>query len=214
MDHFFQKKSGWKDYLMLKSVNPVVRILTLTDFLVLSGFGLFGPIFAIFVSDSIRGGSVEVVGIAEALYLLTKGLLQIPIASVIDKIKGERDDFWALFIGTLVYSFIPIMYILIRTPMQLYLVQIVYGAASALTLPSWYALFTRHVDKNHEGIEWGVYRTFTDFGGAVSASIGGLLAYRYGFARLFILVSIISIIGTIFLAGVYNKLRRGRVTGK
>ncbi len=202
------RRDGWKDYLTLRSVNPIIRILIISDFLVLTAFGLFGPIFAIFINNSISGATIEMVGIAEAIFLFSKGALQIPVARYIDKRKGERDDFMALFLGSIVYSLIPLLYILIDTPMQLYAVQAIYGIATAFTLPSWYALFTRHVDKNHEGIEWGIYRTYTEFGSALAASVGGFLAFRYGFDNLFVVVSILSMIGVLFLAGIYKHTKK------
>lgn len=204
----FSHRDTWKSYLALRSVNPVIRILIISDFLVLSAFGLFGPIFAVFINENIVGGTIEVIGIAEALFLLSKGALQIPIASYIDKKRGERDDFVALMIGSVIYSLIPILYLLISQPWHLFLVQIVYGVATAFTLPSWYALFTRHVDKNHEGIEWGIYRTYTEFGGALAASVGGFLAYHYGFDNLFIVVTVISMVGVLFLSSMYKLLKK------
>lgn len=194
-----KKNNSWKNYFILSSINPVIRILTISDFIILSGFGLIGPIFAVFIIDNIPGGSVEVVGIAEMIYLLTRSSLQVPIALIIDRIKGERDDFWILFIGSMLYAIIILLYIFVRTPFQLYAVQFFYGLAGAFTLPTWYALFTRHVDKKHEGVEWGIYRTLTDIGGAGAAAIGGFLAYHYGFTNLFIFVSALSLLGGFFL---------------
>ncbi|HMB66165.1 MAG TPA: MFS transporter, partial [Patescibacteria group bacterium] len=68
------------------------------------------------------------------------------------------------------------------------------------------AIFTRHIDKEHEGVEWGVYRTMIDFGCAVAASLGGLLAYRFGFEPLFIVISIVSFMGALFLLLIYNEM--------
>ncbi len=201
-------KSTGKGYFRLKQINPVIKYLTLSDIMVISGFGLVAPIFAVFITDSIAGGSLEVVGIATAIYLIAKSLGQIPTATIIDRIKGEIDDFWTLFIGTMLYSLVPIAYIFISTPTQLYIVQFIYGLATAITLPSWYALFTRHIDKQHEGVEWGVYQTMVDIGSAATASIGGFIAVKFGFNNLFILVSIISLIGGMFILLVKKTLEK------
>lgn len=91
--------------------------------------------------------------------------------------------------------------------MQLYFVQFLYGLTSALTLPGWYAIFTRHIDKRHEGMEWGVYTTFVDLGGAAAAGIGGFLASNFGFNNLFIIASVVSFIGALFLLGAYGNLK-------
>jgi len=104
-----QKGEIKKDYFTLKKINPVIRFLTISDVLIIGGFGLVAPIFAIFITKSIEGGTVEVAGIAAAIYLLAKSLGQIPVAVIIDKIKGEKDDFWAVLIGSIIFSIIPIL---------------------------------------------------------------------------------------------------------
>ena len=194
-------------YFSIKKINIVIRFLTLSDILVISGFGMVLPIFAVYITQTIDGGTVEVVGIAMAIYLLTKSLGQIPIATIVDRIKGERDDFWIMFTGSVFFSVIPLMYIFVKTPLALYLVQFIYGFAAAMTVPTWYAIFTRHVDKNHEGVEWGVYQTFVDLGSAAAATIGGFIAYRFGFTLLFILVSLLIFSGSMFLLGVYRNVK-------
>jgi len=83
-----------------------------------------------------------------------------------------------------------------------------------VTLPAWMAIFTRHIDKEHEGVEWGVYRTLVDLGAAGAASLGGFLAYRLGFMPLFILVSIISLIGSLFLVFIYKDMKVGKILSK
>lgn len=205
------KKESWKDYFILKKINSVIRILTISDILMLSGFGLIAPIFAVFITDTINGGTLEVVGIAAAVYLLTKSLGQIPVAGIVDMIKGEKDDFWAMLIGSIMFSAIPLFYLIVETPLQLYFVQFIYGLAAAMTYPAWMAIFTRHVDRNHEGVEWGVYQTLVDLGTAAAAIVGGFLAFRFGFTYLFILVSIISLIGSLFLVGIYKKMKTGYI---
>lgn len=197
----------FKNAILLKSVNVVVRLLIVSDILmIMSRWGLIAPIFAIYITKHIDGGNLEVVGIATTIYLLSKSLLQIPASAVLDRIKGERDDFLAIVIGSLVMTIIPIFYVFIDSPWQLYAVQFVYGLAAAFAFPSWMAIFTRHIDKEREGMEWGMYFTFTDLSTAVAAALGGVVAYRYGFNSLFVVAGIISFLGIIVLFGVKGSL--------
>lgn len=208
-----EKRSGISktiNYLTMKEVNPVVRFLTLSDIMIFSGTGLVSPIFAIFITESIPGGSIEAAGIATAVYAITKSVFQIPVANIIDRIKGEKDDFLFMVIGTLVSSLIPISYIFVNSVFQLYLVQFFYGIIIATTFPTWLALFTRHIDKDKEGTEWAIYQTLTDFSWAVFASLGGFMAARYGFDKLFILVAIINILGGLSLISVHHYLYKAR----
>jgi MFS family permease len=82
---------------------------------------------------------------------------------------------------------------------------------SAATLPTWLAIFTRHIDKEKEGYEWGIYQTAAGLSSAACASLGGFLAAEYGFNALFITVSVLSFAGAVFLSGIYRHMRMGGV---
>ena len=188
----------FREYLLL-DMNMVIRMLILSDIVWNSAVGLLGPIFAIFIVGFVEGATVAVAGVAASIYLVVKSVAQIPAASIIDRIRGEKDDFWILFFGSLAGALIPIFYLLVQTPLQLYIVQFFYGLIIAFTYPSYMAIFTRHVDKDKIGTEWGIYFTLNDFGGAIAASIGGVLAQSVGFHALIVAVVIISILGVLAL---------------
>jgi len=189
-------------------VNRVISFLTISDFFILSGWGLVSPIFAIFVTQQVKGAGVEAVGLASTIYFLLKSGLQVPLANIIDKIKGEHDDFLAMMVGTVIMSIVPLLYIFVRNVPQLFLVQALYGIGGALSYPSWLALFTRHIDKDKEGWEWSLYYTTADLSGAGAAAIGGYLAKYLGFHWLFILVSILGFVGCLTLLKIRPDLKR------
>ena len=141
-------------HYFLKDINPVIRLLIISDTILMGAAGLLGPIFALFVEDFIQGGDAAVAGLAAGIYLFTKSVLQIPIAHFIDRIRGEKDDFWIMLIFTILIAFIPLLYLVINTPLQLYIVQFVLGFFTAFTFPTYMAIFTRHIDKEKEGTEW------------------------------------------------------------
>jgi len=172
----------------------------------MGGFGLVSPIFAVFVTDSIVGGTVEVVGIASTIYLLVKSLGQLFAAEIVDRIKGERDDFWCMLLGSIVMCLSNALYLFVHTPVQLYIVQFVMGLATAFTFPSWMAIYTRHVDKQHEGKEWGIYYTLTDLGSAATAAVGGAIAYSIGFKPLFLIVAVLGFMGSVLLWAIKDEM--------
>lgn len=196
-----------QEFFLIK-MNPVIRYLIIADIVGYGAAGLLGPIFAIFVVDFIQGGSVEVAGVAAGIYLLTKSIFQIPAAAIVDKICGDRDDFWFLVGGMTVVSLIPLAYLFVDTPLQLYIAQFVLGAATAFTFPSFMALFTRYIEKNKEGTVWGVYFTLVDVSSAATAAIGGVLAATIGFENVIIGVTVIGLIGTALYLPVGSALRR------
>jgi DHA1 family multidrug resistance protein-like MFS transporter len=204
------KKRGvrFRDYF-LRDVNPVVRFLIISDTVVIGAAGLLGPIFALFVEDFIVGGNEAVAGVAAAIFLFTKSIMQIPVAHVIDKIKGEKDDFWFMFIFSCLAALVPLAYLFIDTPMQLYIVQFFLGLFVAFTFPTYMAMFTRHIDKKKEGTEWGIYFTLVDLTSAAFAAVGGYMAAAEGFNTLIIVVVVLSLFGSLLLYPIrpYLKLK-------
>ena len=181
--------------LFLLDMNAVIRGMIVSDVVFMGSLGLLGPIFALFIVDFIDGATPAVVGTAVAIFFLTKSLLQLPFASFIDMVRGERDDFWILVVGSAFTACIPLLYLVIHTPAQLYLVQLLYGMATAATFPSYMAIYTRHIDRQKEGSEWGMYYMLTDFTSAITASLGGVLAQSLGFEPLIVIVVVGCLLG-------------------
>lgn len=201
----------WRDSLPFKN-NPIIRTLTISDVFILSGLGLINPIFAVFVTNHIQGGNLAVVGIATTIYFLTKSIGQLPASHLIDRIKGEQDDFWALVGGATINCLVPLLYLVVRTPEQIYLIQFLHGLGQAFAFPAWLAIFTRHVDHTRAGSGWGFYYTLTDLSVAATAAIGGFVAYRFGFTPLFLGVFALSVIGSAWLLAIRRDLNRGGET--
>jgi MFS family permease len=187
------------NHYFLRDINPVIRFLIISDTVVMGAVGLLGPVFALFIEDFIVGGTAAVAGVAAGIYLFTKSILQIPIAHLIDRIRGERDDFWLMFIFTLIIAVVPLLYLVISTPIQLYAVQFLLGTFTAFTFPTYMAIFTRHIDKSKEGTEWGMYFTLTDLTSAAMAALGGYIATVQGFPTLIVLVVVVSVFGSLLL---------------
>lgn len=201
------KRAISNKHYFLRDINPVIRFLIISDIAIVGAAGLLGPVFGLFIEDNIIGGNEAVVGIAAGIFLFTKSLLQIPIANFIDRIRGEKDDFSLLFIFSIIMGLIPLCYLFITTPIQLYVVQFVYGLITAITFPSYMTIFTHHIDKNKEGTEWGIYFTLTDVTSALLAVIGGYMAVESGFIALIWVVTIMSVIGALLLYPIKRYLK-------
>lgn len=187
-------------------VNKVIRILVLGDVMFFSAFGLIGPIFAVFVTQQIVSATVATAGFAATINLLVRALLQMPVARYIDKHKGEKDDFLFMVAGSTLVSIVPFIYLFIKTPIHLYLAQIILGIGGALANPGWFAIFTRHIDKEKEGTEWTLENVGVSLAAAGAAAIGGILAERFGFQNLFLIVGILSLVGLVIQISLYSTV--------
>jgi len=189
-------------------INKIIKGIAFSDFFIVSGFGLIAPIFAVFATDQIGSGDLGVAGFALACYAITKSILQIPIGRFLDMREGEADDYRVMIAGSAMAASVPFLYMLVGNPLQLYFVQVLYGIAGAMVYSSNSAIFTRHVDKNEVGLENSLYFTLTDFGSAIAAAFGGILAQTFGFYLVFIAAGCANIIGVLiigFLRGEFRK---------
>jgi len=203
------KRSINLKHYFLKEINFVIKILIVSDVVLLGAASLMGPVFALYVEDFIVGGNpAAVAGISAAIYLIVKSLAQIPVAAYIDKVRGEKDDFYILLVFSVIMSLIQLLYLVVHTPLQLYAVQFVLGLFTAFTFPSYMALFTRHIDRNKEGTEWGVYFTLSDLSSAALAAIGGYIASTQGFESLIIIMVSFSVIGSLMLWPIKPYLKK------
>jgi MFS family permease len=173
----------------------------------LSGWGLVNPLFAVFVTQQINGGGLELIGFCTAVYMLIRAFLQMPFARFIDSRKGEMDDFTVMAIGTIINSLTPFLYIIATKPVHVLLIQAVLGIGASMTAPAWLAIFSRHIDRQREAEEWGLYSSMTCLSIAVTGALGGFLAERFGFRFIFFIVGMICTFGSSFLFFVYQDLR-------
>lgn len=189
-------------------ISRVVQFLTYSDIMMLSGWGLINPILAVFISEQVVGGGVELAGMAATVYFVVKSVVQIPVARWNDNRRGEWDDHWVMIIGSLLITLSAFLYIGVKYPWQVYAVQVIGGLGGALSYPSWLGIFTRHIDKQSEALEWSLYYTATDLGAALTAGLGGYIAASFGYSLLFGVVGVSSLLGTAFLAGVAQEMKR------
>ena len=110
---------------MFKGVNKVMRAYIYWDLVINSAWGLLGPVFAIFLLETIAVGDIaqgaKIAGFATLFYWLTKSILQIPIGRYLDKNHGEVDDFWFFVMGTFIVALVPLGFLFSWDPTPLFL---------------------------------------------------------------------------------------------
>ncbi len=190
----------------MKGLNKVIRVLIGSDFLLQSGWGLIGPIFAIFLTRQIKGGSLEMVGFIAATYWVTKSLIQPFIAKYLDRNHGEKDDFTFLVIGMYITNLIPLGYIFSSQPWHIFSLEFIRGMAMACVVPTWAAIFTRHIDAGREAFSWSIESTGVGFAAAFAGALGGVLAGILGFKFVFVLVSFFGLLSTSLLFVIRQQL--------
>ncbi|MBI3631774.1 MAG: MFS transporter [Candidatus Staskawiczbacteria bacterium] len=188
---------------MPRIINKATKVLITSDFFLNLGWGLLSPVFAIFILKNIATQDISeatrVAGFAALFYWLTKSIFEIPIGRFLDKKHGEKDDFWLMVTGTFITGLVPIGYLFSSAPWHIYFFQVIHAIGMAMTLPSWLAIFTRHIDKGKEAFEWSVETTSIGAGAGIAGGIGGIIAGIFGFNILFIFVSLFTIFSAVLL---------------
>ena len=193
------------------TVNRAVQILLWYLFFIVVSLALFTPIFAVFVKDFIVGASLSTIGFALASYSVAKSFLQIPLAKYLDRIKGEKDDYYFLLIGAAFAAVYPFMLLYIHLPWHLYLLEAFAGIGDAALMAAYYSLFARHVDKGSEGFECSLFSVGGNtISSAIGAALGGVLGDMFGFRFLFIVAGIINACAALLLFYLYPLLDGGR----
>jgi predicted MFS family arabinose efflux permease len=187
-------------------INKVIKTLILSDFFLQSGWGLIGPIFAIFITQQIQGGSLASVGFVAATYWFIKSIVQPFIAHFLDVKKGEKDDFKFLILGMYLANLVPFGYIFATQLWHVFLLEIIRGLCMACVVPAWAGIFTRHIDKGWEAFSWSIESTGIGFAAALAAAFGGILATFLGFKVVFVLVSFFGLISSSLLLLIRNQL--------
>jgi MFS family permease len=184
--------------LSKNKVNNIIRTLILSDFFLFFAVGLLTPIFAIFIIENITD-KIEVIGYAVACYWITRVIMVVPLSRLMDKLKGENDEYYFMIGGTFLISIIPLFYIISSEPWHIYLLQILNGIAYTMAAPAWRIIFTNHIDRHIVGFEWSLEDVGIGIATALSAAIGAQIADKFGFNILFGMIFFFGIIGTLVL---------------
>lgn len=196
------------------NINKVIWILVTADLMFNAAIGFLSPVFAIFIVQSISGGSATVAGTAMAIFWMTKSVFRLPIGYVLDSIRGEKDDYYSMVTGFFIFSIAHFLYLFASTPIHVYGIQFLMGIAGAFAFTPWYGFFSRHIDRNHENFEWGIAIALSGFAVSGASFIAGVTVDTYGFNPIFIASGVISLIGTVMLLSIKNrihvKMKKGR----
>lgn len=177
-------------------VNPLVKVFILSEMFLWSGWNLIIPIFAIFAADEIQGGNVKVAASVYSTYLIVRVITELIVGKYL---SGKKDAKKILntIIGTFIVAASFIGFGLTNTVIPLFIFFGTIGIGMGISAPAKYSLFSSHLDKGKEALEWSVYDATTFTGMALSIALGGFIAAEYGFKLLFFVASLVNFIAII-----------------
>jgi len=176
-------------------VNSVVKAFMVGEMMLWSAWNSVYPIIALFAIQ-LPGGDIKTAASAYSVYLVVRVLFEL-LSGRLLMMSGELRKFAVTVIGV---SIISIAYFgLARTNQlyELYLFYAIAGCGIGLASPAKNSLFSTHLDKDRESLEWSMLDAAVFMSMALSAALGGFVAEQYGFKILFYFAMVINLVGIV-----------------
>ncbi|MCA9381965.1 MFS transporter [Candidatus Dojkabacteria bacterium] len=182
-------------------LNKPLRILLSTNALILLSGAMLGPIYALFVKDI--GGDLMDASIAGGLFALAAGLTTLISGKYSDRIKENE---LVVALGYLLMGIGFFLYLFVHSVAFLFVVQIIIGLGEAIYSPPFDAVYSKHLDGQKAGSQWGVWESMNYFSVAVGAVLGGLIVTVFSFQALFVIIGSLCVISAVYIYHLPRKV--------
>ena len=185
----------------MKGFNKAIKILLVTNGLILIAGAMLGPIYALFVEKI--GGSLLDASAAFGVFALAAGITTLISARYSDKLKeNELILVWGYAIMGLGFF----GYTLVNSVWELLVVQVIIGLGEAIYVPAFDAVYSKHLDGKRCGREWGAWEATNYFTTALGAVSGGLLVTNLGFSAMFAIMGSLCFASAIYIFRLPRKV--------
>lgn len=181
------------------------KILLTAALLINFGDNLIGPFYAVFV-DRIGGGILDI-GYTTTVFSISAGLMMILVGRISDRLNKEL----VTIFGCYLYALATLGYLLVRSPWQLFLLQVVFALATACLSAPLSALFARFIQKKDEGLQWGLDNGGTMIVVGLAVFVGTFIVSTWGFTTLFITMFLIQMGGASVQTLLYFETKKRSV---
>lgn len=164
--------------------NRALRILLITNGLILLASAMLGPIYALYVQKV--GGDLLDASLAGSVFAFIAGLTVLLSGKYSDKLPQKK---LIVVMGYVIIGLGFLLYTKVSSIKFLLLVQVIIGFGDAIYSAPFNTLYSEHLDEGKDGAEWGTWEALNYFSTATGALIGGLLVTNFGFAPLFIVMA-------------------------
>lgn len=171
------------------------KILLRSDYVMVFGTGLLGPLFAVFTEKI--GGDILDISWVWATYLIVTGIAIVIVGKISDH-KVSKEKF--VVAGFALSAILTFGYLFVSSPLHLFFLQFGLGIATAISYPTWDALYAHYEDRKHAGYNWGLVDGGEQIIPGVAILLGGLIVHFFSFQTLFIIMGSVQAFGAIYQA--------------
>lgn len=186
---------------MKRLFNKPIRILLVTNGLILIASAMLGPIYALFVEKI--GGDLLDASYAFGVYAIAAGAATLISGKHADKLKENE---LIVVVGYAIIGVAFFGYMFVNSIWSLLLVQILIGLGEAIYSPAFDAVYSKHLDGHKSGREWGAWESINYFTTALGSIIGGLLVTLFGFNAMFIVMGILCFASALYILQLPRKV--------
>lgn len=169
--------------------NSALKVLFVSNAIYMFGALLLGPLYAVYVQRI--GGGVLLVSVSTAVFYVTSTLFLLFVSRWGDRVREKEMMLVASYV---IRGLCFLSYMFIDRALYLILVQVAFGLAEALGTPTFGALFSKHVDKKEEVMEFSDWALVSNLVMALGTILGGFVVSGLGFNFLFVTISVLCFI--------------------
>lgn len=180
-------------------LNKPLRILLVTDGLVVVAASMLIPFFALFVEQV--GGDVLDIGLAAAIFAVAGGVAVLLAGRLADRVqRTERIIAAAYLVMAAGFG----LYMIVDSIWLLLVAQVIVGLAEASYLPAYDSLYGRHAHEGgkHAGRRWSFTEANDYFAAAIGAGAGALIIHLTSFTVLFAVMAMLCLASGLYLLAI------------
>lgn len=172
-----------------------------TNALILISGAMIAPIYALYVEGV--GGDLLDASFAGGVYAIVASITVFIFGKLSDRTKENE---LVVVLGYLIMAVGFFIYIFVKDIWSLLLVQALIGFGEAVYASPFDALYSKHLDHNKEGSQWGIYESLNYFTTAAGALMGGFIAHTFGFQVLFAIMASVSALSALYIYKLPRKV--------
>lgn len=164
--------------------NRALKIMLVTNAMILVAGAMIGPIYALFVQE--QGGDLLDASFTGAAYALAAGITTLVSGKYSDKIKENE---LVIVLGYAIMGFAFLFFMVAKSIFAITLIQMMIGFGEAIYSPAFDAVYSKHLDLGKSGRQWGAWESMNYFSMAFGSIVGGFIVTGFNFNVLFMMMA-------------------------
>jgi MFS family permease len=154
------------------------------------GMGIFAPVYTLF-SQRIEASYLDI-STAFGVFWVAVALLEIPFGHLSDRYGKKK----FIIIGGIVSAVGSLLYLIIQTPIQLFMVEIFSGIATSMQTPAIESIISESSSKKNRGRTFGLFNSSINFSYGLASIFSGVIVTLLGMSSIFFISSALSVCST------------------